>query len=1257
MSAEVMTNFIPRVLGSMSIRPGWKYLGATKGNNAAKLIPFVFAVDDTAVLEITSSYMRVWRIDALITRIAVGTGITNGAFNTDLTGWTDNDEAGAASTWATGGYLQLLGDGTNAAIRDQEITVAGGDQNDEHALTIVISRGPVLLRVGSTVGSENYIAEMSLGTGTHSLAFTPAGNFWIRFFSRLSRPVLVDSVSIEAAGVMAITAPWSAANLDNLRWDQSGDIVFVACKDVQPHMIQRWSANSWSVVLYEPEDGPFLVENTSNITITPSAITGSITLTASKAIFRSTNVGSLYSLTSEGQTVTANISSQNTFTDAIRITGVDSSRVFTIILSGTWAATVTLQRSLESEDGPWEDVSGQSFSLNTTETFDDGLDNQIAWYRIGVKTGQYTSGTVVATLDYALGAITGVVRVTAYTSGLVLTADVLKDLGGTEATEIWAEGAWSTRRGFPTAVALHEARLWWGGKSKVWGSVTDAFDSFDPDFEGDAGPISRSLGVGPTDRINWLFSSGRLLIGADINEYAARSSSLDEPLTPTQFNIKATSNQGSAAVMPVRIDSVPAFVNRTGMKVYQNELTGQTLDYTATDLCQMVPEIGNPRIVRLAVQRQPDTRIHAVRSDGTVALAVFDKAEDVLGWCEIETDGDVEDAIVLPAQPGVTDDYVYYVVKRDIDGAEVRYLEKWAQASDTIGGLGLGGGSPYLEFDAYDVELTGSDSSGAGVEFYFSVPEQAIFIAVRGATAATCNIWKHPVPNFPAGSSLIDPGADRINEPQNAGAMSKDGTRYWLSGDNIFPDPVRCVTLATGVVTTFDAAVNRVVMAARDEFIIVYEGGRTYAFIPNFSTMTLGAFTREWIVNQGLGPITYQGVWSADGWMWTANMQYSQGRYHLLRVNPDIAAYREDAFPPPAPTHLLQNRTPPCYDSTRNRILVYFSDPTIVAPIPGGIWAYSGWSQSANDAGTWTRLTTDTDQNFILHAMYYDSGSDIIFAITNQSWDESNPGAYRYRASDGAIIDFVSLLPSLGDIPYNLFINRFIYYSHTAAGDYGFVYASPSGPDPDYVLRINYNGPTIAEGPFGDNLLPGGTTGRLHDLADSYINYDGVAITTVTGLSHLEGEEVVVWADGIDLGTDANYAQTFTVSGGQITLPAATSLITVGLPYTAQFKSSKLGLQTQAEVLFGKDKRITELALVLANTHAKGIRFGPDFTNLDDRAGREEWADVDPDQIDTDYDREPLQFPSTWTPDLRICLQAQAPRPCTVLAVQVTIEI
>jgi hypothetical protein len=683
LSAETMTNWMPRVLGSMMLRPGTQHLGVSRSDLAARFIPFVFSTSDTALVEITASNVRVWVSDALVTRGSVSSAVANSGFDTDVTSWNDADESGGTSVWVTGGYLGLTGNGTAAAIRRQQVTVAAADQGDEHALNIVIERGPVTLKVGSTSGDDDYISETELMTGTHSLAFTPTGDFHIEFSSRLKRQVLVNSCTVESAGGMAVTAPWAAADLGKIRFDQSGDVLFISCDGYQQRRIERRATRSWSVVTYQPEDGPFQIVNTGPITITPSALSGNITLTASAPLFKSTNVGGLYRITSSGQQVEADITAQNTFTNAIEVTGVDNQRVFSVVRAGTWSATVTLQRSLESEDGPWTDVT--TYTTNATVTFDDGLDNQIAWYRIGVKTGDFTSGTAELELSYTVGSVDGVVRVTAFTSTIQVSAEVFVELGGTDATDDWAEGEWSDRRGWPTSVAFAEGRLWWAGRNGVWGSVSDAFDSHDETVEGDSGPIARTIGAGPVDTINWILSLQRLILGAQGAEFSCKSSSFDEPLTPTNFNVKPASTRGSTAVSAAKIDKRGVYVQRGGTRVMELAYDSDDYEYGSNDLTQLSPEIGEPSIVRMAVQRQPDTRIHCVRSDGKVAIAVFDPAEQVLCWLLFETDGTVEDVAVLPGDDADGEDAVYYHVNRTINGSTKRFLEKWALESECEG--------------------------------------------------------------------------------------------------------------------------------------------------------------------------------------------------------------------------------------------------------------------------------------------------------------------------------------------------------------------------------------------------------------------------------------------------------------------------------------------------------------------------------------------------------------------------------------------
>jgi hypothetical protein len=683
-AAQNMTNWMPRVFGSMMLRPGWEYLGSTLSDARAYFIDFIFSTADKALIEITDSNMRIWISDAVMTRPSVSSAVSNGDFTTDLTGWTDSDESGGVSAWVTGGYMGLTGNGTAAAIRRQTVTVAAADQGIEHALRVIVQRGPVTLRVGSTSGGDEYITETSLATGTHSLTLTPTGaSFFIQFHSRLKRQVLVNSCNVESSGAVTITAPWVAADLDNITYDQSGDIVYVACSGYQQRKIERRTTRSWSIVIYQPEDGPFMPINTGPITITPSALSGNITLTASAALFRSTHVGALFEIISSGQSVSADVTAENQFTNAIRVTGVDSQRVFTIVRAGTWTATVTLQRSLTSETGPWEDVT--TYTTNATITFDDSLDNQIAWYRIGVKTGGFTSGTVELDLTYTIGSVDGIVRITDFSSATSVSAEVIVDLGGTAATDDWSEGEWSSFRGYPTAVAFAEGRLTWSGKDGFWASVSDDFESFDEEVVGDSGPIARTIGSGPVDRINWILALQRLILGAQGAEFSCKSSSLDEPITPTTLSIKPASTQGSASVCAEKIDKVGIYIQRGGTRVMQIALEDDG-EYGSSDLTQLCPEVTQPNVLRMAVQRQPDTRIHCIRSDGVVAVAVFEKIENVLCWSLVETDGVVEDVVILPGAVGDSEDAVYYVVQRTINGSTKRCFERWALESECVGG-------------------------------------------------------------------------------------------------------------------------------------------------------------------------------------------------------------------------------------------------------------------------------------------------------------------------------------------------------------------------------------------------------------------------------------------------------------------------------------------------------------------------------------------------------------------------------------------
>ena len=75
----------------------------------------------------------------------------------------------------------------------------------------------------------------------------------------------------------------------------------------------------------------------------------------------------------------------------------------------------------------------------------------------------------------------------------------------------------------------------------------------------------------------------------------------------------------------------------------------------------------------------------------------------------------------------------------------------------------------------------------------------------------------------------------------------------------------------------------------------------------------------------------------------------------------------------------------------------------------------------------------------------------------------------------------------------------------------------------------------------------------------------------------------------------------------------------------------------------------------MADVHSKSVRFGADFSHLDDLPSTVNGVNLGQ-VILADYDENPSEFPGIWDTDSRLCLQAQAPRPCTMLAATIDME-
>jgi hypothetical protein len=701
-AAENMVNFTPTVLGGMHMRPGTKYLGTTKSNQKARLLPFVFSSSVTSLIEVTGSVLRIWNSDAPVTYANYDTTLTNGEFNSAIgTGWTNNSTTGASAS-TSGGNLVLNSTNYSYARARQTVSVSSQDSTVPHTLKISVVRGPVFFRIGTSAGGDQIVQTQKLDTGTHFISFTPNANtihLQLEANERLQGQRLVASCDFVKNVVLEIPSPWSEADLGNIRYAQSGSVLYLACKGKKQYKLERRGPTSWGLADYETTAGPYVNYSGSKVRLSGSGTIGNITLTADQPFFRQGMVGTVFEMTSvTGQHRTEVFTGSDQVTDPIKMFGaVSRTHYWSLSYGGGASGTVSLRWSYATPDNFENITAGSNIpsrEQSTTGSWSgsDSIvtnnpyrsnDNVIVYFRLQA-IGSVT-GPITAKIWTEQGTQVGVVRITGYTSPTSVSAEVIKELGSTDFTEDWREGAWSGDQSWPNATAFYDGRLWWGGLDKVYGSVSDDFTNFDPNVEGDAGPIVRSIATGPVESIGWLLPIQRLMVGTASAEVSIRSSSFDEPLTPSQFTARNASTVGSAAIQAVAIDSVGVFAQKNLSKIYEIVYDVNINDYSSRDLTRLNKNICKPGVIDFAVQRQPDTRVWFVKSDGAMAMLVYERADDVVGWARFETDGLVEAVCVLPSE---NDDIVYLVVNRTIDGQTKRYVERLTVSSETEDGNG-----------------------------------------------------------------------------------------------------------------------------------------------------------------------------------------------------------------------------------------------------------------------------------------------------------------------------------------------------------------------------------------------------------------------------------------------------------------------------------------------------------------------------------------------------------------------------------------
>ena len=736
-AAEIMRNFVPERLGPMSFRPGTFHINNIDANYH-RMVPFVRSIDDAAIIEFHShpslpeGEVNFIVNDVFMVANANTSWIGNAIFSTGLgtptNNWADASDGGFtdAGTLVRDStfYGYVIGDGSLYGRMYQTLHSGNQQLGVEHSMYIGISDAPVIFKIGTTGLNSDDIFVGTLKPGYHCLTFTPSSYITITIESALNYRSLIEVVTFFSGGI-DLNVPVGIQNddeLKTLRYVQSGDIVYCAYRNLDgtnnnvPFAIEHRGDKSWSMVYFEPNDGPFETVNTDlGLKMSPNALSGDVILNASKNYFTEDHVGALIKIDSVGQTVQKEISGiDEIFTDPIRVTGVGSARNIIIWMQpgvGVVPAdfTVTLQESFDGgltwDDSPngigtgnpgthpnyqttvalGDGVSNSSVTVNDTPDYD----NAEVWYRVGIKSGNNPGAAdLLLELRSFHGSIQGIGRITSYIDPTTVEVQTLVPFGSFTETADWYLGSWNKINGYPNAVDIAEGRLWFAGGTEVWGSQSDAYYSFDRDVEGDSASIHRTVGFGPTDPIKWLKYGSVLIAGTTQDELAIRSSSYGEIMTPTSTNIKRGSSQGSDNICEaINVDDMIYFVSRSRAKLYQIDNFIESDKFTTTDTNVMNKNIVRPKIARLAVLRQPETRIFALLDDGTLAVYTVDPAEDMAAWSLIDFSEHRNTKVIdIAAVPGEIEDELYLITDRGLSHTNQYTIEEMARYSDCEGG-------------------------------------------------------------------------------------------------------------------------------------------------------------------------------------------------------------------------------------------------------------------------------------------------------------------------------------------------------------------------------------------------------------------------------------------------------------------------------------------------------------------------------------------------------------------------------------------
>lgn len=259
---------------------------------------------------------------------------------------------------------------------------------------------------------------------------------------------------------------------------------------------------------------------------------------------------------------------------------------------------------------------------------------------------------------------------------------------------------------YPSAVTYHEQRRWFAGTTEqpqsifATRSATESnMTSSTPTVDDDA--MEFRIAALQQNAIRHLVPLSDLLALTAGGEWRIFSDNAPA-ITPSTLSIKPQGFTGASNVQPALAGNSVMYAQAQGSRIRELSYNWETSAYRSVDVTLFAPHLFVEKsVVDIAYQRAPDQILWVVRSDGVLLGLSYVPEQQVYGWHQHVTDGAFESVCVVAEG---SRDVLYAVVRRQIDGRTVRYIERLDArfSGDLAGAFFVDSGKTYAGSPATD---------------------------------------------------------------------------------------------------------------------------------------------------------------------------------------------------------------------------------------------------------------------------------------------------------------------------------------------------------------------------------------------------------------------------------------------------------------------------------------------------------------------------------------------------------------------------